>query len=77
MTAKLRFAKRGYYKEKFNNTKGNAKGAWNLVNELTGKETKTSIDDTIARNFGESADWVLLCETFSKKFATDVEELKS
>lgn len=77
LTDKLRFAKRSYHKEKFNNTKGNAKAAWNLVNELTGKETKTSIDDTIARNFGESANWVSLCETFSNKFATDVEEFKA
>lgn len=77
LTAKLRMAKRNYYLAKFKNMKDSMKETWNLVNELTGRETKTSIDDTIARHFGESVDLISLCDSFSKNFVSNVLDLRS
>lgn len=77
VTAKIRLAKRNHYENQFKTSTRNPKKTWNLVNQLIGKKSTNSIDDTIQKHFHGTSSYKALSESFNKSFIEEVKVQRS
>lgn len=76
LTAKLRIAKNLYYKHELNKFKRDPRKTWSIVNALSGRTKKSSIDETITTNF-QGIDMQALANNFNQCFANTAVRLRS
>ena len=69
-------AKQEFYKNKFNSIKNDLKGTWKEINDIVGKQSKSSVDDIIIRYMGKSNSPDCIANEFAHSFINETEAIR-